>query len=93
MDNKSNKKATRRTGGFWIKEFPHQSSKITVNGKEYIVKVVLIHISSTSKNDFTYLYEGTVKIGKKPITCSDFTIEKMLYKLKKDILEHIKKGK
>lgn len=80
-------------GGFSITEIPHNSSTIVVFGKSYRVRITLIKISSTTKHDFTYLYEGTVKVNGKLFTNSDFTLKRLLKIIKIDIESTFKKRK
>lgn len=94
MSSKKGKATNRKAGGFLISEFPHHSYEIIAFGKKYIVKVTLIHIkSSTDRKDEIYLYEGTIVVNGKKITESDFSIKKMLSKLKNDIDSYFKNKK
>jgi hypothetical protein len=85
-------KATN-TGGFSITELPCHSVNISVLGHVYMVRLTLINISSRTKKDFTYLYEGTVIVRNKSFTASDFTIKRMIRVLKLDIETFFKKKK
>lgn len=72
-------------GGFSITELPYHSVILMLFGRKYMVKLTLIRISSTSKKDFTYIYEGTVKVNNKVFSNSDFTVKRLLKNLKLEI--------